>query len=383
MNSYKDFAAVVTNKIEVPSVFHKNFLFCHEPLCRIVEHIILKSHYICSDFYFDTDEVQKKDYVADFFKTDDMLPILFISQDCFDMDCKIIDEIFEQYKKMGDTAVFDKKERLFAYIISPENKKTAVAGFENLYLDIEGGKMKKYSVDYIVPATLTELRESSKKAQDAIFAEHEKNGVQFLSFDGVGISPLVKIHGGAVIYPGTIVKGNSIIGANTILGPNSLIDDSTVGENCVINSTQVYSSVIENDVQIGPFCHIRPNCHIESGVRIGDFVEVKNSNIGKNTKAAHLTYIGDSDVGERVNFGCGCVTVNYDGKNKYRCNIGDDAFIGCNTNLIAPINIGEGAYTAAGSTLTADVPPDALAISRVREQKIVDGWARKFKKIEK
>ena len=132
-------------------------------------------------------------------------------------------------------------------------------------------------------------------------------------------------------------------------------------------------------MKIGPFVHIRPNSHIKNGVKIGDFVEVKNSVIDEKTSVAHLTYIGDSDVGKRVNFGCGCVTVNYDGSKKARTTIGDNAFIGCNTNLIAPVTVGKGAYTAAGSTITRDVPENALAIERA-EFKIKEGFAsRKLK----
>ena len=112
---------------------------------------------------------------------------------------------------------------------------------------------------------------------------------------------------------------------------------------------------------MGPFAYIRPNCTIGDHVKVGDFVELKNSVIGDGTKISHLTYVGDSDVGERVNFGCGTVTTNYDGFKKYRCTIGDGAFIGCNTNLVAPVKVGEGAYIAAGSTITDDVPADALA----------------------
>ena len=380
MDSNNNFMTIITNKIRFPSVFRKNTVFCHEPLYRIIENTILKSRYICRDFYFDLSEMQEKKKIIDFCETDCLLPVLIISQDCFDIGSEFIDGIFEQYTKESDTAFFDKESKLLAYVVSAENKIASVNEFENLHLNIDGGRIKKCVVDYSVPSDLKQLREINQKTQEKILAEHEKNGVQFISPESVGISPFAKIYEGAVIYAGTIIRGNSIIGADTVLGPNTLIDNSAIGENCVINSTQIYSSVIDDDVTIGPFCHIRPNCRIESGVHIGDFVEIKNSNIGKDTKAGHLTYIGDADVGERVNFGCGSVTANYDGVNKYRTNIADDAFIGCSTNLIAPINIGEGAYTAAGSTLSVDVPPDALAISRAREQKIVDGWVKKIRK---
>ena len=131
-------------------------------------------------------------------------------------------------------------------------------------------------------------------------------------------------------------------------------------------------------VNIGPFVHIRPNSVIGEKVHLGNFVEVKNSNIDTGTKVSHLTYVGDSDVGKRVNFGCGTVTVNYTGKAKFRTTIGDDAFIGCNTNLVAPVTVGDGAYSAAGSTITEDVPGDSLGIARARQVNKI-GWCLKDK----
>jgi len=217
-------------------------------------------------------------------------------------------------------------------------------------------------------------RKKNIKAQKKIIAGLEKSGVHFLSLDGVLISPLAKIAPGVIIYPGTIIKGESEIGEGCVLGPNTLIQNSQIGENCTINSSQIYSSVLENNISVGPFAHIRPNCVIKNGVHIGNFVEAKNSSIGEGTKAGHLTYIGDADVGERVNFGCGSITVNYDGVKKSRCDISDGAFIGSNVNLIAPVTIGENAFIAAGSTLTRDVPDNAFAISRTREQTIKENW---------
>ena len=131
-----------------------------------------------------------------------------------------------------------------------------------------------------------------------------------------------------------------------------------------INSSQCNESTIDSGAHVGPFAYIRPNCHVGADVKVGDFVELKNSTIGEGTKISHLTYVGDADVGRKVNFGCGTVLVNYDGNRKYRSTIGDHCFIGCNTNLVSPVHIGDGAYTAAGSTITQDVEPDALAIAR-------------------
>ena len=155
-----------------------------------------------------------------------------------------------------------------------------------------------------------------------------------------------------------------------------MIENCVVGEYVILNYVQAYESVIEDSVKIGPFVHIRPNSHIRSGVKIGDFVEVKNSVVGERTAIAHLTYVGDSDVGKKVNFGCGTVTVNYDGIKKNRCVIGDNCFIGCNTNLIAPVKLGKGAYTAAGSTVTKDVPDYALAVERA-DLKVKEGYSLK------
>ena len=212
--------------------------------------------------------------------------------------------------------------------------------------------------------------------------KHMENGVRFLSLDGIIISPFAKIGKNTIIHPCTQIRQNVEIGESCEIGPCSIISKSTVGNNCVVNATQMYESIMDDNVRIGPFSHIRPNTHICSGVKIGDFVEIKNSTIGKDSHASHLTYIGDSDVGERVNFGCGTVTSNYNGYTKARCKIGDDAFIGCNTNLIAPVNIGNRAYTAAGSTINKDVSDGTLAIARERQVN-KEGWADRFKELNK
>lgn len=202
-------------------------------------------------------------------------------------------------------------------------------------------------------------------------------GVNIVSSDGVLISPDTEIAPDTDIYPNVIIKGHTRIGRGCVVTAGSLIADSTIGEGVLINASQIYGSTVEDNARIGPFTHLRPGCHVKLGAKIGDFVELKNSVIGEDTSVAHLTYIGDSDFGDRVNVGCGVVTVNYDGCAKFRTTVGDDAFIGCNTNLVAPVTLGDGAYTAAGSTVTEDVPPGALAIARSR-QTVKDGWADKF-----
>ena len=212
-----------------------------------------------------------------------------------------------------------------------------------------------------------------------VIEKHMENGVEFPCTDGITIGRDVKIGAGTTILTGTILTGKTVVGENCSIGPNCLIEDCAVGSNTKLNYVQAYQSVIGESVKIGPFVHIRPDSIIKNGVKIGDFVEVKNSTIGEKTAVAHLTYVGDSDVGQNVNFGCGVVTVNYDGAKKSRTTIGDNAFIGCNTNLVAPVSIGNGAYTAAGSTITKDVPENALAIER-SDLRIKEGYAlRKLK----
>ena len=215
--------------------------------------------------------------------------------------------------------------------------------------------------------TFSDYYEAADRYARAVALTFAERGVRFHSFDGVLISPFAEIGAGTVIFPNVQIRHGVKVGENCVIGVGSVLENCTVGNDCVINATQIYDSVLEDDVRIGPFCHVRPNTHLCRGVRIGDFVEVKNSTVGRDTHASHLTYIGDSDVGERVNFGCGTVTVNYDGKHKYRTVIGNDVFIGCNSNLVAPVRIEDNAFTAAGSTITSDVPENALGIARARQ----------------
>ena len=170
-----------------------------------------------------------------------------------------------------------------------------------------------------------------------------------------------------MVEQNVMLQGETVIGENCVIGMGSKLVDTKVGDGCDFLSVVAVSAEIGNNVLAGPFSYIRPNSKIANDVKVGDFVEVKNAVIGEGTKIAHLTYVGDSDVGRNVNFGCGTVTVNYDGKKKARCKIGDDCFIGCNTNIVAPVEIKAGAYTAAGSTITDEVPEKALAIARARQ----------------
>ncbi|MCY7912640.1 bifunctional UDP-N-acetylglucosamine diphosphorylase/glucosamine-1-phosphate N-acetyltransferase GlmU [Bacillus haynesii] len=196
---------------------------------------------------------------------------------------------------------------------------------------------------------------------------HMQNGVSLIDPDNTYISLEAVIGRDTVIYPGTVIKGRVAIGEDTVIGQNSELENSTIGSRTVIKQSVIVDSEVGDDVTIGPFAHIRPDSKIGNEVRIGNFVEVKKSEFGDRSKASHLSYIGDAEIGTDVNLGCGSITVNYDGKHKFKTKIENGAFIGCNSNLVAPVTIGEGAYVAAGSTITDDVPGRALSIARARQ----------------
>ncbi len=218
-------------------------------------------------------------------------------------------------------------------------------------------------------AQLYELNEIARKET---LIKLMKSGVSIPCIDGVIIDPDCVIGADTEILPGTIIK-NSKIGSGCTVGPNSLLENAVIENNVTLNNTQVYSSTVKNGTSVGPFVRIRPNCVVDENVKIGNFVELKNANVGAKTSISHLTYIGDADFGENINVGCGCATVNYNGRDKNRTVVGDNAFIGCSTYLVAPVEVGENAYTAAGSVITEDVPADALAVARSR-QVIKKGW---------
>ena len=203
-------------------------------------------------------------------------------------------------------------------------------------------------------------------------------GVTVIDPDTTFIDAEVRIGMDTILYPFTFLEGVTVIGENCRIGPNVRFQNMVVGDDVTAHFTYAHDAVIEHHADLGQFTHIRPDSHIGEGVRIGNFVEVKNSNIGVGAKLPHLSYIGDCDMGAYVNMGCGTITVNYDGKNKYRTVIGDRAFIGCNSNLVAPVTVGDDAYIGAGSTITHDVRQGTLAVARAR-QKEIEGWADKRK----
>ena len=178
----------------------------------------------------------------------------------------------------------------------------------------------------------------------------------------------VKIGRDTVVYPNNTIKGKSSIGSGSIVEPNSVITDSVIGNNVHIKpSCVIQEASVSDNAAVGPFAHLRPQANVGEDARVGNYVEIKKSTIGKGSKVSHLTYIGDSIVGEGVNVGAGTITCNYDGKNKHQTIIEDGVFIGSNTALVAPVKIGANALIGAGSTITKDVPEKALGVTRVRQ----------------
>lgn len=221
-----------------------------------------------------------------------------------------------------------------------------------------------------------QLSEAEKIMRKRINIRHMMNGITMIDPDSTYIDVDVEIGRDTIVYPGNVIQGKTTIGQKCVLYPNSRICDSIVDNEVTIQNSVILESRIGEKTTIGPFAYIRPDTIIGKKARIGDFVEIKKSAIGNGTKVSHLTYIGDAEVGENCNFGCGTVVVNYDGKEKNKTVIGNNAFIGCNANLISPVTISENTYVAAGSTITENVPAGALAIARARQIN-KEGWVYK------
>ena len=243
----------------------------------------------------------------------------------------------------------------------------------------EGKRVGALSIDYeetIGVNSRVQLSEAENILRKRTNNRHMENGVTLIDPNSTYIGDDVEIGRDTVIYPGNVIEGNTKIGENVVLYPNSRISNSTISNNVEIQSSVIIDSKIGEGTTVGPFAYIRPESVIGNNARIGDFVEIKKSNIGDNTKVSHLTYIGDANVGENCNFGCGTVVVNYDGKKKHTTTIGNNSFIGCNTNLVSPVTVEDNTYIAAGSTIVNDVKKGELAIARSKQRNI-EGWVDK------
>ncbi|MBU0278261.1 MULTISPECIES: bifunctional UDP-N-acetylglucosamine diphosphorylase/glucosamine-1-phosphate N-acetyltransferase GlmU [unclassified Gemella] len=207
--------------------------------------------------------------------------------------------------------------------------------------------------------------------------EHMLKGVTLVDPSSTYIAPNVLIGKDTTIYPNVTIKSNTIIGEDCKIKPNSYLENAIIEDGVDILQSTIINSKVGKNSSIGPYAHLRNNSEVGENSRIGNFVEIKNSTYGKNSKTAHLSYIGDATIGNNTNIGCGTITVNYDGQNKYKTSIGNDTFIGCNSNLIAPLSIGNGVVVAAGTTVTKDIKDDTLAIARVKQEN-KEGYAKKL-----
>lgn len=223
-----------------------------------------------------------------------------------------------------------------------------------------------------------QLAEAENIMRQRILNKLMDDGVTIMDPASTFIEKGVEIGQDTVIYPYTWLEGTTKIGEDCQIGPNVRLTNVRIGNTAELQFVYGHDCEVQDNVVIGPYVHLRPDTVIGDNVKIGNFVEVKNSHVGTGSKLPHLSYIGDSDIGSSVNIGCGCITVNYDGKKKHRTIIEDNAFVGCNSNMVAPVTIGAGAYIGAGSTITKDVPGDDLGIARAK-QKNIEGWAAKYR----
>lgn len=253
--------------------------------------------------------------------------------------------------------------------------------------DIIGiAKQKKYNVEayrigsadeMIGVNTITELLRARQVFRERITNRWIQKGVVLISPDLTFISEDAMIDKDTIIYPNVYLEGKTRIGKGCVIYPNVRIIDSEIRDAAVIkDSTVIENSLIRSKAVVGPFAHLRPGCDIGAEAKIGNFVEVKKSVIGSGAKASHLSYLGDATIGKGVNIGAGTITCNYNGREKHKTTIGDNVFVGSDTQFVAPVTIGKGAYIGAGSTITKHVPPMSLAVSRA-EQKNIEGWAAK------
>lgn len=227
-----------------------------------------------------------------------------------------------------------------------------------------------------------QLAEIGKIMRRRINTSLMEAGAIIIDPENTYLSAETKVGKDTVVYPGVITEGRVVIAENCIIGHNSRIVNSTIADGVDIQISTILDSFVDENTHVGPYAYLRPNSHIGKNVKVGDFVEVKNSVMKDGAKASHLTYIGDAEVGKNVNLGCGTVFVNYDGTNKYRTVVEDNCFIGCNSNLVSPVTVKEGSYVAAGSTITDDVPEDTLAVARARQVN-KEGYALQMKQIKK
>ena len=231
------------------------------------------------------------------------------------------------------------------------------------------------TADRQADASKAQLAEATQDTRNRINLRHMENGVKIMDPATTYIDDTVEIARGVTLYPGCILEGACVIEEGAVIGPYTHMKDSTVGKATTVRQSVMTGAKIGQNTNVGPFAYLRPGAVVGNNCRVGNFVEIKNANIGDGTSMAHLAYVGDADIGRKVNYSCGVITANYDGKKKHRTVVADGAFIGCNSVLIAPVEVGEGALVAAGSTITDTLPEYSLGIARARQVN-KDGWVK-------
>lgn len=279
----------------------------------------------------------------------------------------------------GDAAIYVFNSTEFLKKINELNILTLSRDvLKQIFLSLQNTN-KVYSEDktqFMVINDRTALATATSELKSRILREIMLSGVTIIDPATTYIDINVEIGADTTILPNTILQGDTAIGEDCIIGPGSRLSNCKVGNGVEVANSVAIDSTIGDETHVGPFAYLRPGSLVGSNVKIGDFVEIKKSVIGDRTKISHLTYVGDAEIGKNVNIGCGVVVVNYDGKHKNKTVVGDNSFIGCNTNLVSPVVIHDNAYIAAGSTITEEVPENSLAIARER-QVIKEDWVIK------
>lgn len=306
-----------------------------------------------------------------------------------------LDESFDSYKVLTETSQLEHLDTVFVDSRSPlifdeMYKSLYEEDIDNIYvvdgqlLLVEKDKLTTLKLDTIenmakaigaveadfgifTVETRKELANARYLYQTVILDRLMDQGVTIINPENTYIDSTVEIGRDTVIYPGAVIEGETVIGENCVIRGDSEITNARIGNDVVIRHSVITDSEVGDGTSVGPFAQVRPGTKIGKSVKIGNFVETKKSFLDDGAKVSHLSYIGDAEVGKRTNIGCGTITVNYDGVNKHKTIIGDDAFVGCNSNMMAPITIGDRSVIAAGSTVVDDVPSDSLAIARERQ----------------
>ncbi len=341
--------------------------------------IIDEQQEVAQQLSLQSDCVELKEYA-------DQDLLLFINSDIF-FYVFSKEEVFDEYFKQSEQITFLKTEDKYQALLIQAGLLKQLVGadfdfrakdlLQRLALALGEQKVERIEVENSLDfESLNNYRDLSRIFQDMLYEYKNhllEQGVMMINPDSIVIEPSVKISSGTTILAGSYLTGKTKIAENCVIGPSARLENCQIAANVNIKDSTLIDSKVDSGTNVGPYAYLRPKSDIGKNCKIGDFVEVKNTKIDDGSKVSHLSYIGDGKVGKNVNVGCGTVFVNYDGKNKHLTEVEDNVFVGCNSNLVAPVKISAGAYIAAGSTITDAVPESTLAIARAR-QVIKNNW---------